>query len=376
MKKGIIICILFTSLLVLQSNVKRVTSSNFPPTNCTGAPNAYTCQFCHSSYSANMSGGGISLIGIPSTFTVGKSYPFSINIKHFSNDRKKFGYDITAIDALGNTYGTFSTTNAYSTVDRSTGELTSHAPLTLTPTNQSAISGFTWTAPNTFPKAEQLPIIFYFCGNACNGDGTVKGDYIYNDSVATTIGSLPILIENFCANRKSDKEVQLKWSFGNESILRNYTIQKNSNGTSFIDIDSVILKNGSTNNKYSYIDVNVNNTSSLAYRIKSVANDGSICFSRVQLVSPTVHFVGSRLFPNPVSKNNPITYNFTSNENKICNLSVINSFGKLVLCKKQLIAKGFNTISLPIGENYLVGNYILVLSTENSIVEKQSFMIK
>ena len=377
MKKGIIISFFVVATLILQSSVKKVTSSNFPPTNCTGAPNAYTCQFCHSTYSANMVGGGISLLGIPSSFSSGQSYPFSINIKHFINDRKKFGYDVTALDAFGNTYGTFSTTNANSTVDRSTGELTSHAPLTLTPANQTTISGFTWTAPKNIPNANQLPITFYFCGNACNGDGTVNGDYIYNDSLATTIGTLPVIIEKFVATRQSDKVVQLIWSFPNELMLRNFIIQKNSNRTSFIDIDSVTLKNGSiVNNTYSYVDVNSNNASSEAYRIKSIANDGSISFSKVQMVSPTIHFVGSSLYPNPVIKNQSMNYSFTSSENKVCNVTVLNSNGNLLLSKKHLITKGFNTIYLPIGKDFIVGSYFLVLSSESSIIDKQTFIVK
>ena len=375
MKKCIVICVLVTSLLFFQSNVKRITSSNFPPTNCTGAPNAYTCQFCHSTYSANISGGGIGLTGIPSTFSIGQSYPFSINIKHFAADRKKFGYDVTALDALGNPFGTFSTTNAYSTIN--SGELTSHLPPYLTPTNQSSISGFTWNAPATAPSANQLPITFYFCGNACNGDGTVKGDYIYNDSVATTLGALPVAINHFVVTWKSDNEVQLNWSFGNESLLNFYVIQRSVDGADLLNIDSILVNKGSlVNNNYSYTDRKVLGNERIAYRIKSIAKDGSVSYSSIQVLPYTIQVANARLYPNPVARNNPLKLSFSSNQKQLCNVSVISTAGRLFFATKQEVVLGNNTLSITTGQNIPVGTYFLVVSSVNTILAKQAFMIK
>ena len=377
MKKGIIICLFFTLILLLQSNVKRVTSSNFPPTNCTGAPNTFTCAWCHSNYLENMDGGGISLIGIPTTFSANQTYPFSINIKHFSSDRRKFGYDVTALDALGNPFGTFSTNNTNSTIERSTGELTSHDPLLLTVTNQSTINGFVWNSPKTTPTKEQLPITFYFCGNACNGDGTVKGDYVYNDSLATTFGTLPVLIERFAAIRNSDERVQLSWSFPNVSILRNFIIQKSVNGSIFFDLDSLLIKSCTSinNNKYTYIDTKLSENETISYRIKLIAIDGSFSYSAIKLVNPIINFIDSKLYPNPISCNHDLIFNFKSSQNVEGKMAVISSSGKICFTQKIQVTSGSNSFSIPINSNFNKGTYFLIVSISNNTIQKQLFMV-
>ncbi len=375
MKKYLVICILFTSLFLLQSNVKRVTSSNFPPTNCTGAPNAYTCQFCHSSYSANKTGGGISLLGIPSTFTVGQSYPFSINIKHFASDRKKFGYDVAALDALGNPYGTFSTVNSASTINA--GELTSHLPLDLAATNQTTISGFTWNAPATAPTSNQLPITFYFCGNACNGDGTAKGDYVYNDSVATTIGALPIELNHFSVTRKPDTEVQLDWSYGNEVMLSSFIIQKKLNEGVFLDLDTILVKLASvSSNKYTYLDKTSGSNATVSYRIKYIEKDGSTSFSGIKVVAPATLIVGVKMYPNPIAKNSNMTLVFSANQYKSCSIAIVGVTGNLLWKRKQEVVAGNNVFSIPMGNSIPEGSYFLILSSEHFILYKQAFIIR
>ncbi len=375
MKKGVTICILTFAMFVLQSNMKRVTSSNFPPTNCTGAPNAYTCQFCHSSYQTNMAGGAIGLTGIPANFIVGQSYPFNINIKHFASDRKKFGYDVAALDALGNPYGTFSTSNANSTVNA--GELTSHLPLDLAATNQTTISGFTWNAPVIAPTSDQLPITFYFCGNACNGDGTVKGDYVYNDSVVTTIGVLPIVIEQFEVTRKSDNEIQLDWSFGDEGLLSGYVIQRKVDANLFVDMDTIPVKFASvSSNKYAYFDKTVSSSTTFSYRIRYVSKDGSSSFSRIKVIGPATHLEKFRMYPNPVEKNSLMKLVFSANQNKVCSIAIVGVTGNLILKKTQKVVAGDNTVSIPIMNTIARGTYFLIISSEHSILHQEPFIIR
>jgi hypothetical protein len=352
-----------------------VTSSNFPPTNCTGAPNAYTCQFCHSTYSPNIAGGGINLTGIPATFTAGKSYPFSINIKHFASDRKKFGYDVTALDALGNQYGTFSTSNGNSTINA--GELTSHLPVQLAPTNQSTISGFSWNAPATAPTADQLPITFYFCGNACNGDGTAKGDYVYNDSVSTTMGILPIVLKHFEVSRISENEIQLRWSLGNPTTFERCVIQKSIGGGLFFDLASVYVKSGaSSSDNYTYNDNQKDSPTRISYRIKSISKEGTVSFSEVKLIGTIKNSEISRIYPNPIRRNNILRFVFSSNQDKVITINIINKLGVLLFSKKQSVFVGSNTIALPIGQNFVAGTYILTLCSENSILNKRDFVVE
>jgi len=374
MKKYSIIGLLIFIFFIFQSSVNKPFYHRFPPTNCTGAPNGYTCGFCHSDFAENMTGGGISIAGIPTTFVKGNTYPFSINIHHFEKDRKKFGYDIVAVDALGNKVGSFVSSNPYSIVGDS--EITSNNPPLLQATDNNTITGFSWTAPDSTFSPNRLPIKFYFCGNACNSDGKPNGDYVYNDSLTTTIGILPVLIERFVAIRKSNYEIQLSWTLLNESILKNFTIQKSVNGGLFLDLDSVGTKDISTApNKYSFLDSNVANNAIISYRIKISGKDKSVSYSSAQTVQPIIRFLESKLYPNPVSINHNLSFEFTSSQNFYGNLVVINNYGKLVFTKKLQIVSGFNSTNLPINQNFTKGTYYLIISNSNNTIQKQKFMV-
>ncbi len=375
MKKNSIIGLLIFIFFIFQSSVNKPYYHRFPPTNCTGAPNGYTCGFCHSDFAENMAGGGISIAGIPSTFVKGNTYPFSINIHHFTKDRKKFGYDIVALDALGNKVGSFGTSNPYSILGDS--EITSNNPPILSDTDRTTIGGFYWTAPDSTFSPNRLPIKFYFCGNACNSDGKPIGDYVYNDSLSTTIGILPIEIERFVATRNSANEVQLSWSFGNKLLLKYYVVQKSLNGTIYLDLDSVHVDKVSYENNYSYQDNKaVGGNICIKYRIKSISKDGSISYSSIQVVQSNNQVSSTRLYPNPVARNSSLTLSFSSNQQQLCNVSVFNLTGKLLFTAKQTVVLGYNTLSIPIAPNIPVGTYFSIVSSANTILTKQTFLVK
>ena len=375
MKKNSIIGVLIFIFFVFQSSLNKSNYHRFPPTNCTGAPNGYTCGFCHSDFAENMAGGGISIAGIPTTFVKGNTYPFSINIHHFTKDRKKFGYDIVALDALGNKVGSFGTSNPYSILGDS--EITSNNPPILSDTDRTTIGGFYWTAPDSTFTPNRLPITFYFCGNACNYDGKANGDFVYNDSLSTTIGILPIEIERFVATRKSSNEVQLSWYCGNASALKRYVIQKSNGGSLFFDLDSVCIKSGVTaSNKYIYIDQQKENMISVSYRIKSVAKDGTVCFSKVSAVGSITNGTVFKIYPNPIHRNNSLNFVFASSQNKVCTINIVSKTGVLLLSKKQTVVVGSNKIEISIGQTFAGGTYILTLGTDNSILYQQKFIVE
>ncbi|MFM7838064.1 MAG: hypothetical protein ACKO6K_00735 [Chitinophagaceae bacterium] len=55
--------------------------SSTPPTGCTGATGKY-CTSCHNDFALNVAGGGVSLTGLPSTFSASTKYNFSLTLSH------------------------------------------------------------------------------------------------------------------------------------------------------------------------------------------------------------------------------------------------------------------------------------------------------
>jgi len=372
MKKFGLITFLIISLFVFQSHINRVNNSNFPPINCTGAPNAFTCQFCHSSFAENMPGGSISLQGIPASFSVGKSYPFSINIHHFAKDRKKFGYDLTALDANGNQIGTITTNNAFSTIN--SGELTSHNPPTLAATDSNVIGGFSWNAPAIAPTPDQLPITFYFCGNATNADGTTLNDYVYNDSTKTTLGLLPITNNRLSIINSNAGNVQLAWKFANVSYIKYYIVQKSADFYHFINIDTLNIAN---NFSGVYIDKTVNENEVSYYRIMSVDGFGIISYSNVEKYSPKINANNEvYVFPNPIEKFKMLTVNIQSPIKQIGDISIINNAGKLIYQTKINLFKGNNSYQLALDNRYTFGMYHLIYQSNSKEKIDSRFLVK
>jgi hypothetical protein len=373
MKKSLIIASIIIVFFTLQSSVNNGNYHRFPPTNCTGAPNAYTCGFCHSDFASNMAGGGVSLIGIPATIVKGGTYSFSINIHHFAIDRKKFGYDIGAFDANGYKIGTLGSTNPYSILGDS--EITSNNPPILTATDYDSIGGFTWTAPDSLLTPDRLPITFYFCGNACNYDGKPNGDYIYNDSVKTTLGLLPINNNRLSLQYSNNGSLQLNWKFSNNSFVKYYVIQKSTDNSHFKNIDSI-----SPTQQFSctFIDKKVDENSSSFYRIMSIDMFGFTSYSNIERYSPKAISNNNEVFvfPNPIEKLKMLNVNIQSSINQIGNISIVNNAGKLIYQTKIDLLKGANSYQLAIDNRYTFGMYHLIYQSNTQVKKDCRFLVK
>ena len=178
--------VVFTSL--------KITSNPNCPTGYTTAPglNSSTtrnCTSCHGDYSLNTTGGGIVVTGLPSIYTPGVSYPFSIKINHSSSNRTVWGVSIKAIDTLTHAViGTWTTTNANTSIKGSSGgssyELSHANAATSTATNTYTYSNLTWSAP-ALPTAVQSRVKFYVSAVAGNNNGNEAGDYVYTTSLTS-----------------------------------------------------------------------------------------------------------------------------------------------------------------------------------------------
>jgi hypothetical protein len=161
-----------------------VLSNPTCPTGYTMAPTSTgstrNCTSCHGDYSLNTAGGGITLTGLPTTFTAGTSYAFSIKIAHIAADRKVWGYAIKAVDTTTNTVvGTWTSTNTNSSIKGAAGSTNyelSHANAAVTAVaNSYTYSSLTWNAPATAPNK----VKFYVSAVAGNNNGNEAMDYVY-----------------------------------------------------------------------------------------------------------------------------------------------------------------------------------------------------
>ena len=185
MKKVLyLFCFVTVAFSFVLSNPNCPTGYTMAPTSTGTSRN---CTNCHSDYSLNTAGGGITLTGLPSTFTAGVAYPFSIKIAHGTADRKVWGYAIKAVDTTTNTVvGTWTTTNANTSIKGTAGGSTyelSHAnAATTTVANTYTYTGLTWTAPSIAPSK----VKFYVSAVAGNNNGNEAQDYVYTTTFSST----------------------------------------------------------------------------------------------------------------------------------------------------------------------------------------------
>jgi len=176
--------VVFTSL--------KITSNPNCPTGYSTAPSlngttVRNCTSCHSG-TVNPAGGSVTAIGLPTTYTAGLSYPFSVKITHSAANRLVWGVAIKAIDTLTHAVvGTWTTTNPNTsikgtpTIANGNYELSHANAATSTATNTYTYSNLTWVAPSV-PTAVQSRVKFYIAAVAGDNNGNESNDFVYTTS--------------------------------------------------------------------------------------------------------------------------------------------------------------------------------------------------
>ena len=123
---------------------------------------------------------GLVTIGAPQSYVPGQTYQMSVNVTNADPSRRRWGFQLTAIDDDGNRAGTLAPLDA--TTQVMTGQLGSPARQYVSHTSSSTFQGqqngaawtFNWTAPQT----DVGVVTFYAAGNQANNDENSSGDSI------------------------------------------------------------------------------------------------------------------------------------------------------------------------------------------------------
>ena len=160
-----------------------------PPPGVTGGFGEPTCNQagCHATYSLNAGRaeglGDLVIAGIPKQYEPLKTYPLKMTITHDSADRAAFGFQVAVrAKASGAQAG------GLKAMDANTQAVAEKGIQYMEQTLEGSLSNvfeFNWVAP----ASTAGEIVVNAAGNAANGDGSPKGDYIYSTSF--TISPVP-----------------------------------------------------------------------------------------------------------------------------------------------------------------------------------------
>jgi hypothetical protein len=207
-----------------------------PPTGHTGSVAGINCTTgCHSGNPLNNAGGSVVINGLPSSYTPGTVYTFSVVVTHGAANRIRWGFSVKAVGTNNNDVGTFSTTATNAAVN---GTELSHFNAPFAPMgNTFTFSNLKWTAPAT-PTAQEQSVTFYVAGNAANGNDDNSGDFIYTatKNITNTTTSVNNLIPGVktwkLLNNPSDESITILYSLIQPSVI----------GFSVYDMNGKLLK--------------------------------------------------------------------------------------------------------------------------------------
>jgi len=183
---GIAIFAVFSYFCLFDQPKMRASSSGPLPSH-TGAPSEQTCFACHSSYDLNSGVGNLKITGLPKFYLPNQEIAVTVSLT--DPKAKLYGFQSTAIDARGNQAGDFILPlvnpqpiqiigGAVGGVPRSYVE---HTAFGITPSQSASRS---WTFIWRAPQRRIGRVRFFAAGNAAEGGGDTRNDYIYTKNSA------------------------------------------------------------------------------------------------------------------------------------------------------------------------------------------------
>jgi len=146
-----------------------------------GSPgdNGINCTSCHTGTSINAS--GWITTNIPSNgYNPGEVYEITLSASDASAAR--FGFELTAEDALNNKIAGFNLTKPSETKLTNSNKSVTHTAAGTDPSGNGKTWSFEWTAPVT----DVGPVTFYAAVNAANSNSSTSGDIIYTTSTSVS----------------------------------------------------------------------------------------------------------------------------------------------------------------------------------------------
>src|SRR5688572_22349655 len=201
----IVVAVGFTALTLVGDRQRAWASASGPSPSHTDAPGESNCTACHTDNPVNTGTGSLTISGIPHDYRPGQQIP--ITVKTSLEDGVLYGFQLTAIDSLGKTVGTFTLPNVQPATMQLKdgnvgGQVRWYVEHTLNGLFTPGVFGSnSWTFRWNAPSQRVGKVSFYAAGNGANSDGSTSGDYIYTDSVTTLSGSA---IANFDGDIQSD----------------------------------------------------------------------------------------------------------------------------------------------------------------------------
>jgi hypothetical protein len=187
------------------------------------------------------------------------------------------------------------------------------------------------------------------------GIGTRK---IINLDFTEYAGTIPVELVTFSGKQAENGTVQLNWQTASEINLKQFEVEKSSNGKDFKNIGVVRAKGYTGVSQYTFTDLNFKERA--YYRLHQVDNDGKAEYSKTVSVSPATTRPNVRITP---SVSDEIwSVESDADDLRRAQIEVFDANGKLMLSQKgteknikiHRLVKGLYFVKVTIGDQFWV----------------------
>jgi hypothetical protein len=183
---------------------------------------------------------------------------------------------------------------------------------------------------------------------------------------------LPIDLSTFDAERTDDRNVELNWAIADDQKAKQFDLEVLYEGqTDFKGVVSLVHQEAEMTRSYTYNHPNKQTVVSY-YRLKIIANDGSIHYSPVRAVDGrNGHWssAGVNLFPSPVSDHLNIELPLAEEDQKVA-LKIVNVQG-ITIWSQQQISSEDSTLTINHLDQLNPAVYILVIQTGGQQISRK-----
>lgn len=184
----------------------------------------------------------------------------------------------------------------------------------------------------------------------------VSGFTSYSPFIISNIGVLPLKLLSFDGTYNG-KQTALSWKTANEIGVKDFIVEKSSNGNLFLPIATISATNNPSGS-YSYIDARAL-SSTVYYRLKMQDLDGRFTNSNVVLIRIGKNAAGINVYPNPAA-DVIVAEHAPASKNAVINIYAAD--GKLLLSQKP----SFGTVKTSVNITSLKsGKYLIAVSDDN-----------
>lgn len=219
-----------------------------PEPRHTGAPGDLgNCTICHDDNNANTGSGSVSLNlnSITSgVYEPGEKYRLIVTVRQ--NNRQRYGFQLTAIDRNGNRAGTFQPVGSDTQVNPLTGaggrQYIQHRQAGTLPNGSGQR---TWQIDWTAPQTDVGTVRFYYAGNAANGSGDNRGDFIYTANAIseseTTVVNLGLTSQPTDMTLEAGSKFLITWTATNPSNVDSFELRYSTDDGMTFPISNLIF---------------------------------------------------------------------------------------------------------------------------------------